>query len=246
MIAFVQLSCRQNEMNGYEKRITTINYIGPNADTSIQIIQYDINGNQIERISKYITSPIAADTIYVSDNEIIIEHSWDDNSKTTTREINLLTELTRIGIGRNGTDTIYYANYELGENRMPIKGIVINQGDTIKYEANENFTYDEINKIQSNIIRDSEFINLDGRIEFQSRKQIVVTHIKDTRNTTQIQLDNNLNPTTAIKKEWHEYHKIVFENEYSYHYEEDKLVRIENRDEEGDLEMLRTIEYIPK
>jgi len=46
-----------------------------------------------------------------------------------------------------------------------------------------------------------------------------------------------------IKKEWHKYHNMIFENKYSYKYKGYKLVEIKNMDMDGDLEMIRTIDY---
>lgn len=245
-ISFAHINCGQEETNGYEKIETTIDFFATPSDTTIRKTQYDVKGNQNEQLPKFITEPDRIDTIQISDSERIIEHVWPDKSKSVTKEINTSNYLVKIGIDRNGIDTIYYSKFELGRIGRPLNGIVINHGDSTKYEVNETFSIEELNEIHSVLNSESEFITFRGVIRIHDREQISISDIEEPRNSVTLKLNEQLKPTVALKREWHEYHQKVFENRYSYKYEDNRLIEIRNRDEDGDLEMIRTIEYIVK
>ena len=243
LIAFLQISYGQNETNGFEKEIITIEYFGSNSDTTFQIIPYDVNGNRIEAKSQYISNPIKTDTTYISGSEMIMEDIWEDNSRTIRKEINSPRNLTKIGIDRNGIDTIYFSEFKLGMNGLPLEGIVVNHGDTTKYEINQNLSIEEMNEIHAILLRDSEFIDFRGIIQIPNTRKIIITEPEEPRNTVEIRLNKKLQPKSVIKRQWHEYHKTIFVNRYSYKYQNDKVVEIKNVDMYGDLEMTRTIDY---
>ena len=245
MISIVQISCGQDEPIGCEKQITTIEFYGNTSDTTIQNIKFDSQGNRIEELPKYISisNPIQIDTIRISDKEGRIEYTWEDNSKSVTKEFKTHKKEIRIGIDNNGIDTIYYSEFNFNDEGFPIKGIIINYGDTSKYEIFDNISMNEIIEIQSNIITESGFIDFSGIIQIPSRRKVMITELEERRNTIEIQLNNKLKPKKVIKREWHEYHKMIFENKYSYKYKDDRLVEIKNVDMYGDLEMIRKIDY---
>ena len=248
MISIVQISYGQDDVGGYEKQITTIEFYGTTSDTTRQIIKFDSQGNQIEELPKYISisNPILIDTIRTSDIERRIEYTWEDNSKSVTQEYKTHKKEIRIGIDKNGIDTTYYSEFNFNDEGFPIKGIIISHGDTSKYEIFDNISLNGVFEIQSNIISKSEFIDFTGIIQILNRRKVIVTELEERRNTIEIWLNNKLNPKKVLKREWHDYHKVIFKNKYLYKYKDDRLVEIKNVDMYGDLEMIRTIEYIQK
>jgi len=238
-----QLAFGQIGNQGYEKIITTIEFFGNTADTSIITKNYDVNKKLIQDVPKNVSFPIRADTNKISNEITTIEYTWQDKLKSFYKEINTTKEVIKIGIDKNGRDTIYLLSFKLGKKGNPIKGIIINNGDTTKYKIEEKFTLNEIHEIHSNIIRESEFINFTGNVQFKNKRQISIIDSKDRRNEIEIILNRNLKPTKVIKRQYHNYHKMVFTNKYYYKYDSDKLVEIKNIDDYGDIEMIRRIEY---
>lgn len=210
MISIVQISCGQDEPIGYEKRITTIEFLGNTSDTTIQNIKFDSQGNQIEELPNYITilNPIQVDTIRISDKEIKIEYTWNGNSKSVTKEFK--THKKEIRIESNGIDTTYYSEFNYNEEGFPMNGIIVNNGVTSRYEIFGNVSMDEIIEIHSNTISDSEFIDFNGIIKFFGRRKVLIAELKEPRNTIEVRLSKNLKPKKVIKRKWHEYHKMIF------------------------------------
>lgn len=243
IFSIVHLSYGQNGTNGYLKQITTIQFYGKTSDATINYIRFDSHGNRIEELSKYVSSPIQIDTIRVSDKERRIEYTWEDKSISITQEFKTFEKQIRLGIDKNGKDTIYYSEFNFNDEGFPINGIIINHGFTSKYEISDHISMSEIIEIHSNIISDSEFVDFSGIIQFISRRKVIIAELEEPRNTIEIHINKNLKPNKVIKREWNEYHNMTFENKYSYKYKDDKLVEIKNVDMNGDLEMIRTIEY---
>lgn len=214
----------------YEKHITTVEFYGNTSDTSLQIIKFDSIGNIIHEPSGYITisTPMKMDTTNISENERRIESTWRDGTTSVTMEINRGNE--QIIIVQRGSDTLFYSRFNYDNEGYPVSGIVVNNLDTSRYRIAEKISMDEIKEIHSNVLRESEFVNFVGEIEFLNRNEIRITDLEEPKNTIKIELLQNLKPKMIVVSKWHDYHKMVFKNRYSYKYENNKLVEIKNTD----------------
>ena len=246
MISIVQSSFGQKDVNGFLKQIITIEFYGNTSDTTIQNIEFDSNGNRLNESSNFISflNPILIDTIKFSDNETKIVYTWQDNTTSVIEEFKTLKKHVKIRIDNNGRDTTYFSKYNINDEGFPRSGIIIIHGDTTKFESSDNISLFELMKIRSNIINESEFIDFSGIIQIPSKRKVLISELEEPRNTIEIYLNKKLQPKKIIKKEWHDYHKMIFKNKYSYKYKDGKLVKIKNVDMFGDLEMIRTIDYL--
>lgn len=228
---------------GYEKHITTVEFYGNTSDTSLQIIKFDSIGNIIPEPSENITisTPMKMDTTNISENERRIESTWRDGTTSVRMEINRGNE--QIIIVQRASDTLFYSRFNYDNEGFPVSGMVVNNLDTSRYRIAAKISMDELKEIHSNVTRESEFVNFVGEIEFLNRNEIRITDLEEPKNTIKIELLQNLKPKMIIVSKWHDYHKIVFKNRYSYKYENNKLVEIKRTDMFGDLEMKKIIEY---
>lgn len=242
-ILMLIFSIVQTSYGQIEKLITTINYSVNSSDTTLTKIEYDSNGKRIKDNSRYISHPLRIDTIQVSDKEQLIEYIWEGNSKSVMKETNTSTEIVKIGYSRNGTDTTFFSSFKLSKKGLPVEGIIINHADTSKYVINKNFSLIEIRELQSNILSNSEFIEFQGIIQFQNRRYIKITDLNEQKDIIKIRLNKKLKPRKVIKRQWHDYHQMTFKNKYLYKYKANKLVKLKNVDNHGDIEMIRTIQY---
>lgn len=233
----------QKKNQSFEKIIRTIEFQANSPDTTIKVIKFDFDGTQMETFTTYISDPIKIDTNRISDVETSIEYTWKDKSMSITKEIITPNQIVNIGFDKNGSDTFFFSSFNLGKEGLPIDGIIINHGDSSICLIKEYYSLDEFREIQTNILRDSEFLDLYGIVEFRSKRSLTITDTQDDRNRIEISLNKNCQPKKIVKYDWHPYHQMNFINKYTYKYKSNKLVELKNIDTYGDLEMIRTIEY---
>lgn len=243
IISFIQLANGQVENEAFVKIITTIEYLGQNPDTTFAIVEYGENGKRGEALSVNVRLPVSVDSIQVSEGELIIESIWGDGTKSIFKETKSETELIRFGMDRNGRDTTFFSSFELSQNGKPIKGVIKNFFGFYKYKVNEMFSLDELSMLDLNLRQESDFWDFSGDVDCQGRTKIVISSPEDKRNRMEITVNDDLKPVKIIKRQWHDFHQQVFEDIFYYKYEANRLVEIRNLESDGELVMLKTIEY---
>ena len=241
-----QIVLAQSSHNGYEQRITTINYYGSWNDTLINVNVYDSNGDHIPVKSKMatISYPVRVDTHFITANIIEYEYTFEDSIKSFTREITVPNNFIKVITYGNQSDTIYKSVYWLDKNGIPQTGKIESWMDTTNILNSANLSMEELQLILKNINKYSGFLKTDGLMEFESRKKLKITNRLNIKEITKISLNRKSKPKKIIVKQWHSDHMYLFVNSYTFKYRNNRLVKITNRDEYGDVEMIRTFEYI--
>ncbi|MEM6965702.1 MAG: hypothetical protein AAF573_13120, partial [Bacteroidota bacterium] len=146
----------QNQLNGYDKIITTIEGIDYSPDTIVTIIPYNSNDVSQESMPFNVFPPLAVDTLCDSEDSLIIRYEWENTKTSYFKEFRTKSKLERISLGYSDIqDTSSYMSFDLNEKGNPVKAFKVNL-DTARFLFSGDFSLENIQDIFSNIQKDSE------------------------------------------------------------------------------------------